>query len=347
MALSSCVWQFLLLAFLPTANALAASRPATKVQDPDEVRDNSSVLVGESRKISNSLAWSNTAMGVTVQRWWLWRSAAMEELWPDACFMSMTKGNSNPTHEQVKAIKKSQCHCGKHLIQKGEDFGQDNLINRTGWANLEVKSRTLSINNVLKYLLPVMGPNAQVVNLGAGFDGRMYALKVLENATLFEFDEGDTQELKRHMIHRCHLKAINGKKVHMLPLNLENKNVYSRLFDHPAFRASNPTVFLSEAVAQYVSEEGNKQALKQISEVALKNNQSRLIFMSWQGTFANNIQGDNVKFGIPLNNTGLTWFKNVGWVPDLPKEVAEVKNKYDAMKVPYNYFNVFKAVASK
>lgn len=315
-------------------------------------------------------------MGLVAQRWWAWRTGFLPEAWPDACFMSVTNGFSVPEAGALDSWKNAPCRCGHNIPTKNENFGIFNLPLVTGNAQREAVARTSAINNILEYLVPPLGKSAQVVNIGAGFDGRMFSLASLENATLFELDQGDTLELKRSLVYNCGLEAVNGVGVYSLPLNLlDNNNIYHRLLAHPAFNPENPTVFIHESVAEFIDEYSNVQSMRAIAALARRCPDSRMVLNTWRGAISSlphspprpdgqalafrqptgemaaksavpyNVLGDPIKFMLPENpRMDLQWFMNAGgWVQALSPELLEIKAEFEQQRIPYSYLNVLKA----
>lgn len=335
-----CLW-WPLLALLASSSALQVGTPG-QVLAPFQQLNHDMALPDWVSPISHS------SLGVINQRWWAWRKGELPEAWTDACFMSVTQGVCLPTTDMVEQWTHSAlCRCGERLPSKRERFTVTfDLQALTYSAHDEVVYRTKAINELLKDIVPAMGPGAQVVNLGAGFDGRMFSLKELENATLFEMDLAPTIDLKRGLVERCGMKAVNGGHVHYLPLDIESSNVYAQLFEDKSFDPDRPTVFITEAVAQYLSESANLRSLRRLSHLT-KNPKSRLIFMSWSvlGHFpVPSIAGDAVSFVVPGDDRDAAWFKDAGWEQALTMPQATVKTSFDGRHVPFCYINVFRSI---
>lgn len=125
----------------------------------------------------------------------------------------------------------------------------------------------------------------QIVSLGAGLDTRPYRHQAAALARTFEVDLPANSAYK----HR-RLRAIFGRvpeRVVLIPLDFESEDLGSSLTRH-AYRAEAPTVFVWEAVSQYLTEGGVRRTLAFLAESAPE---SRLIFTYVQRDF---IDGANL-----------------------------------------------------
>lgn len=289
---------------------------------------------------------SSSALGCVHVRSQLHARGLLQRAWTDACFQSVINFNVLPDEATIGRWMHSQCSCeGARMRATGADhsgasvsgsslaYPDDQtvqvplnpLLHTALIINNEVQrenyARASAIDLLLHDLL-VETPNAQVVNLGAGFDGRFFALPSLKNASvLFELDHPDTQALKKSLVHNCNLESESSGGVRFLPLDLSADNVYDSLFNDSAFVAARPTLFISEAVFQYIPEEAAVKSLRVLANAMRQNEASRLILQSWtvsdRGPHLKGIINDTVNFAFPSSPSARKiWWAKIGLAVD-------------------------------
>jgi methyltransferase (TIGR00027 family) len=125
----------------------------------------------------------------------------------------------------------------------------------------------------------------QIVSLGAGLDTRPYRRTAKAVGRTFEVDLPANSSYKQRR-----LRAIFGhvpEHVVLIPLDFESANLSSSLDAH-GYLAEAPTLFVWEAVSQYLTEDGVRRTLAFLAEAA---HGSRLIFTYVQRDF---IDGANL-----------------------------------------------------
>lgn len=281
---------------------------------------NASVMDGVMRGAAQ--APSSSALGCMSVRWKLYSEGTLPQSWTDACFSSVVRGNKHPNDSVVEQWMHAPCTCDRKSTpaQMVPCSGVPWLDALPASVARQNYVRTMAIDHLMDTLL-VETPSAQVVSLGAGFDGRFYRMASMQNASqLFEMDMVNTQRLKRMLVQNCNMKPENDREVHYLPLDLSKDDVYESLFNDRSFDSTQPTIFLSEDVFQYVPQEGVLKALKVLSYALRQNSASRLIVKSvfsyphFGRTF---VDADEVLFGFPANQiTREAWWAALGLTPD-------------------------------
>lgn len=282
---------------------------------------------------------SSSAIGCMTVRWKLYSEDSLPQSWTDACFSSVVHGNIYPNESVVKQWMQAPCTCDTKstpapmVLSNGVPL-LDGLI---GIVEKQNHDRTMAIDHIMDMLL-LETPSAQVVTLGAGFDGRFYRMASLRNASqLFEMDVVSTQGLKHALVQNCNMKPANGREVHYLPLDLSKDDVYESLFNDRSFDATQPTIFLTEDVLQYVPEEGVLKALKVLSHALRQNSASRLIvksFVSFPSDVRAFVNDDEVLFGFPANQTTReAWWAALGLTPDHRPDMQIAMDSYEFLDV--------------
>ncbi len=126
----------------------------------------------------------------------------------------------------------------------------------------------------------------QVVNLGAGFDTLCYRLsKRFDQLNFFEIDHPATNRLKAEALKN---EPCFDKNLTLLPVDFTQQTLEDRLGSHPKFISAAPTLFISEGVLAYLTEEQVRHQLRVLKEMTDK--APKLIF-----TFSepNALQKDN------------------------------------------------------
>lgn len=266
---------------------------------------------------------AGSAFGVLWQRTAGYYKGEIKHAWTDVCFIS--------------AFLTDSCECkGKETpLVKAWTTKVVATVTKP-WYEYMV-ARTHFIDTVLDRFLPKFtsaAPHPQVVNLGAGFDGRMYSLEdTLKDVTLFELDQEGTQSVKKKFVEKCDMVPVNkAKTVHHVALNLEGAGTaYSGLAKHAHFDPNKPTIFLLEDVAEYVEPKALGESLKALSTMMQNNQNVYLVVtgfkegaklkdmrppsmgplgdkMSW------NVYGDVVQFLFPEPPADVKMFNDNGWV---------------------------------
>jgi methyltransferase (TIGR00027 family) len=105
----------------------------------------------------------------------------------------------------------------------------------------------------------------QFVILGAGFDCRAYRLDFPSNLAIYEVDRPETQAHKRDCIRFVPGISERLKRVTFVPVNFNTQKIEDQL---PAsgYSKDKKTLFLWEAVTQYISAEAVDNVLKFVRE---------------------------------------------------------------------------------
>lgn len=112
----------------------------------------------------------------------------------------------------------------------------------------------------------------QVVVLGAGLDTLAAGVVVPTGVPVFEVDMPENIATKRER-----LRAVLGEipaKLHLVEVRFGEQDLATTLAEH-GFRAGTPTVFVWEAVSQYLTEDAVRQVLSFLGTAAIG---SRLLF---------------------------------------------------------------------
>lgn len=111
-----------------------------------------------------------------------------------------------------------------------------------------------------------------VVNLGAGYDTRLYRLPALENVSAWEVDQSENIKSKQ-----ANLEKILGsipKNITLVPINFIEQELGTVLKEYGYF-SNTKTFFIWEAVSQYLTETSVRQTFNFLSQVSAG---SRLAF---------------------------------------------------------------------
>jgi len=111
-----------------------------------------------------------------------------------------------------------------------------------------------------------------VVNLGAGYDTRLYRFPALQNTSIWELDQAVNIEAKRKQLERV-LGAIPAH-VKLLSINFVEQTIGDVLSEN-AYSNDDKTFFIWEAVSQYLSEAAVRKTFDFFSTAA---SGSRLVF---------------------------------------------------------------------
>lgn len=105
----------------------------------------------------------------------------------------------------------------------------------------------------------------QVVNLGAGFDTRIYRLKALSSILVFEADQPEIIQKKKQQIS----KAFGSMPSHikLVPVDFDREDPDSILKSH-GYSTERRTFYIMEAVTQYLTESGIKAAFDFLAKAA-------------------------------------------------------------------------------
>ncbi len=91
-----------------------------------------------------------------------------------------------------------------------------------------------------------------VVNLGAGFDTRIFRLSMLEKLPVWELDQCDNIVAKQHRLKKVLSVPQNLK---LVTIDFDNETINSALMKH-GYNFKLATFFILEAVTQYLTENG-------------------------------------------------------------------------------------------
>jgi methyltransferase (TIGR00027 family) len=134
-----------------------------------------------------------------------------------------------------------------------------------------------------------------VVNLGAGMDPRAYYIPGIESIRYFEVDHPKVIKRKMKKINKV-LGKLPDHVVYV-PMDFEKQSLDTELTT-AGYDLSGKTLFISEGVTQYLSEEANDNALKYVARAA---SGSKIAFTYVLKSF---IDGENIHDGIKyLYNT--------------------------------------------
>ena len=134
-----------------------------------------------------------------------------------------------------------------------------------------------------------------VVNLGAGMDPRAYYIPGTESIRYFEVDHPKVIKKKMKKIYKV-LGKLPDHVVYV-PMDFEKQSLDTELTT-AGYDLSGKTLFISEGVTQYLSEEANDNALKYVARAA---SGSKIAFTYVLKSF---IDGENIHDGIKyLYNT--------------------------------------------
>ena len=132
---------------------------------------------------------------------------------------------------------------------------------RGGWASFLCRKRYIDdqlVNAVAKGL-------DAVVILGAGYDTRAYRLPELGGIPICEVDLPTNIARKAAALRRCFGRVPSG--VTLLPVDFETDNLADRL-DHEGFNTGARTVYVWEAVTQYLTEPAVRQTMDYLGGAA-------------------------------------------------------------------------------
>ena len=96
----------------------------------------------------------------------------------------------------------------------------------------------------------------QVVSLGAGYDSLVFRLSCeFPDVNFIEIDHPATQKFKADAFENTPESEANLAKVHYLSVDFTHQNIEDRLRGFEQFDPSRPTLFISEGVTVYLTEE--------------------------------------------------------------------------------------------
>lgn len=114
----------------------------------------------------------------------------------------------------------------------------------------------------------------QVINLGAGFDTLCYRLsKRFHQLNFIEIDHPATSRLKVDALRN---ELCFDKNLSLIPVDFTQQSLEERLGSHPKFISDAPTLFISEGVLAYLTEEQVRHQLRVLKEMS--NKKIKLIF---------------------------------------------------------------------
>lgn len=250
-----------------------------------------------------------------------------------------------PDEETIKYWMSAPCICGSSTMTSilptlhpmGIQFM--NAVGKFGPGHyaVETHARTLAIDGLLEAVIQ-QTKHYQVVNLGAGFDGRFYSSPSLKNTVrLFEMDQPSTQHLKKALVKNCHMTSPSPGGVAFFSLNFSGTDdVYAELLNSKEFDATQPTVFIAEAVFQYMSMQAVFRSLRVLAGVMRRNPASRLIVQSWKSAVTDvslsntRVLSDQVLFNFPDDSTKRAAFwKQVGLKHYQSSDTQRVLDSFD------------------
>jgi methyltransferase (TIGR00027 family) len=135
------------------------------------------------------------------------------------------------------------------------------------WGGLMCRKRYID-----EKLIEVVDQVNAVVNLGAGFDTRVYRLPALAKTSVWEVDQPGNIKLKQ-----VRLQKLFGKipaHVKLVPIDFDHDELIAALTLH-GYSIDEPTFFICEAVTQYLTEIGIKTTF---DFLAKSKRGSRLVF---------------------------------------------------------------------
>lgn len=191
--------------------------------------------------------------------------------------------------EPIKATNDDASECKRCAVQLG--YWQDKYIShfirptdrRTPEINRGYYARVKGIENFIYQFLKKTGDNAQIVNLGAGFDTLYWRLKEdnvkVSNFTEFDFPSVTARKcyiIKRnkHLIEKIHEQdgeiklsptELHAGNYHLIGIDLRNLNEFENKLHQTEIDFSLPTLFISECVLVYIESDCVSKLLSWIS----------------------------------------------------------------------------------
>lgn len=102
----------------------------------------------------------------------------------------------------------------------------------------------------------IAGGVTQVISLGAGFDSLAYRLSCeFPDVNFIEIDHPDTQKFKENAFDQADTVSTDQTNLSYLSVDFTHQNIESRLQGFAAFDSSRPTLFISEGVTMYLTED--------------------------------------------------------------------------------------------
>jgi methyltransferase (TIGR00027 family) len=126
----------------------------------------------------------------------------------------------------------------------------------------DVPLRSAAIDEVVRRA--VGEGTAQLVLLGAGLDARAWRMPELESTTVYELDHPSTQTYKQERIGPLPPLA---RDVRFLAIDFEHQRI-DEVLTGAGFRADQPSMWIWEGVAMYLTEEAVKLTLATIARIA-------------------------------------------------------------------------------
>lgn len=218
--------------------------------------------------------------------------------------------------EPVKATNDDASECKRCAVQLG--YWQDKYITqfirpterRTPEINRGYYARVKGVESFIYKFLKKSGENAQIINLGSGFDTLYWRLKE-DNVKLSNFTEIDfpsvtarkcyTIKRNKHLLDKIHEQDgeiklsptdLHAGNYHLMGIDLRNITEVETKLNQAEINFSLPTLFISECVLVYVESDCVHRLL---SWVAAKFSSS--FFINYEMVNMNDIFGD-----VMLNN---------------------------------------------
>ena len=128
------------------------------------------------------------------------------------------------------------------------------------WSGIMCRKRYID-----EKLLESVGQIKAIINLGAGFDTRVYRFPELESIKAWEVDQPENITSKR----KCVQKIFGDVPAHvrLVPIDFDQKSLASVLVAQ-GYALSQPTFFILEAVTQYLTEDGIKATFELLAKAA-------------------------------------------------------------------------------
>lgn len=173
-----------------------------------------------------------------------------------------------------------------------------------------------------------------VVNLGAGFDTRVYRLKALSNTPVFEVDQPEIIQKKKQQILRLFGSIPSHLKLVSIDFDQEDLNSVLKSY---GYSTDTKAFYIMEAVTQYLTENGIKATFDFLAKASTG---SQLVFTyirkdfldghvmyGWEKGYKKYVQSKLWLFGMNPE-TWLDFLKQYGWqvVEDITYE--ELSKKY-------------------
>lgn len=213
--------------------------------------------------------------------------------------------------EPIKATNDDASECKRGAVQLG--YWQDKYIShfirptdrRTPEIHRGYYARVKGIENFIYQFLKKAGENAQIVNLGAGFDTLYWRLKEdnVKVSSFIEFDFPSVTARKcyiikrnKHLIEKIHEQdgevklsptELHAGNYHLIGVDLRNIHDFENKLNQTEINYSLPTLFISECVLVYIESDCVHKLLSWISSKFLNS-----LFINYEMINMNDIFGN-------------------------------------------------------